>query len=72
MAPSGVRLSTRAAGECIVHDAIGLGHGGYLAGQTMTPGVQGGYLFAFVRFGAGGTLRVSAVCFELLLGDHRV
>jgi hypothetical protein len=57
-------------GEGIVHDPIGLGHGGHLAGQVVTAGVQGRDFFALFRFGAAGTLRVPAVCFELFLRNH--
>jgi hypothetical protein len=43
-----------------MHDPIGVGHGGHLASEIVAAGVQGGDLFAYFCFWAGGTLRVSA------------
>ena len=59
-------------GEGVVHDAIGVGHGGYLAGEIMAAGVQSGRFFAFLRPGTRGTQGVAAVGFELFFGDHVV
>ena len=48
--------------------AVLIGEDGDLAGEAVTPGVEGGADFALRGFGAGGLLGVAAVGFELLFG----
>ncbi len=57
-------------GEGVMHEAVRVGHGGYLAGEIVAAGVQSGRFFAFPGPGTRGTLRVAAVGFELFFGDH--
>ena len=48
-------------GEGVMHDPIGVGHGGHLAGEMVPARVQGGDLFAFCGSGTGGTTGVPAI-----------
>ena len=53
-----------------MHNPIGVGHSGHLAGEIVPAGVQGGRLFALLGPGTRGTLGVAAVGFELFLRNH--
>ena len=51
--PFGHHGCDEGGGELVVGNAIFVGHGGYLAGQIVTAGVEAGVSFAFFGFGAG-------------------